>query len=60
MLKEASNFFERSPDMPMTFNLRLQYRFGIKMETEAAVRSRRRRTQEYVEESDAATTTVSA
>ena len=36
------------------------YRFAFKMETEAAARSRRRRTQKYVEESDVATTKVYA
>ena len=36
------------------------YQSAFKMETEAAARSRRRRTQKYVEESDAATTKVYA
>ena len=38
----------------------LVYGFAFKMETEAAARSRRRRTSKYVEESDAVTTKVYA
>ena len=34
------------------------YQFAFKIETEAAARSLRRRTEQYVEESDAATTKV--